>query len=633
MNMNSYNFITVRLGKDSINDINLICSSEVGILSQNFKITVKCTQIPDSYAPNDYAFIWLGSDNNKGAPTKWKQGFKAVGKVTNIIRGASYNETSETTLEIVYIFRDSINRMDILRCAPNEYYWCSSFPLIGIDDHANQTIRLMSGTELSDIKAFFRVLDKTADNFKEEIIKVQPGFEPYFDVYIPSPKDFPNIKSLSDIKRGKDLIKKDSYGPLQQIFFGAPGTGKSDTIDRIIQDVAHTRTTFHPDSDYASFVGAYKPKMSDACSTQRLNLSVEDLAQKLGTYYNDSQLGKIGGIQKFCLDFYPYIDGEYMSVNVSKLLELAGVSDNYNVEINKYLKFCRMLPKRKDDKIVYSFTPQAFLKAYCAAWKQMPEPYFLVIEEINRGNCAQIFGDLFQLLDRNQIGFSKYEIAPDDDIRIFLSSDKKEGFGALTKEQKENFPKESVWKGEELILPPNLYIWATMNTSDQSLFPIDSAFKRRWEWKYIKITNGYKKDDEGNYIKGADGKKIPLNWKIETNGQDWYEFIKQINKIISNMTSSADKQLGYFFCQANEEKRITTETFVSKVLFYLWNDVFKDYGFDDESLFKYKTEDGKEEDLTFPDFYDEDGNVLPDVVKQFIEHVMTWKGDDKKDNN
>ena len=421
--------------------------------------------------------------------------------------------------------------------------------------------------------------------------------------------------------------------PLQQIFFGAPGTGKSDTIDRIVQDVTHTRTTFHPDSDYASFVGAYKPRMSSSSSIQRLNLSVEDLAQKLGTYYNDSQLGKVGGIQKFCLEYYPYIDGEYMSVNVTKLLELAGVSDNYGVEINKYLKFCRMLPKREDNKIVYSFTPQAFLKAYCAAWKQMPEPYFLVIEEINRGNCAQIFGDLFQLLDRNEKGYSKYEVAPDDDIRKFLSSDKKEGFGALTEEQKENFPKDSVWKGEELILPPNLYIWATMNTSDQSLFPIDSAFKRRWEWKYIKITNGYKKNENGEYETDAEGKKIPLNWKIETNGQDWYGFIQQINKIISNMTSSADKQLGYFFCQANEEKKITTETFVSKVLFYLWNDVFKDYGFDDAKLFKYKTEDGKEEDLTFPDFYDEEGSVVDDVVKQFIEHVMAWKGDDKKESN
>ena len=103
-------------------------------------------------------------------------------------------------LEIIYIFRESINRIDILRCAPNEYYWFSSFPLIGIDDHANQTIRLMSGAELSDIKAFFRALDKASDYFKEEIIKVKSGFEPYFDVYIPSPKDVPNTKNLSEVE-------------------------------------------------------------------------------------------------------------------------------------------------------------------------------------------------------------------------------------------------------------------------------------------------------------------------------------------------------------------------------------------------------------------------------------------------
>jgi 5-methylcytosine-specific restriction endonuclease McrBC GTP-binding regulatory subunit McrB len=265
----------------------------------------------------------------------------------------------------------------------------------------------------------------------------------------------------------------------------------------------------------------------------------------------------------------------------------------------------------------------------------MPEPYFLVVEEINRGNCAQIFGDLFQLLDRNKDGYSKYEIAADDDIRKFLCSDIEVGFGGLTEKQKKQFLKESIWKGKELILPPNLRIWATMNTSDQSLFPIDSAFKRRWEWKYVKITNGYEKDDEGKY-KLKDGEKIPLNWKIETNGQDWYGFIQQINKIISNMTSSADKQLGYFFCLADKDGIISTETFVSKVLFYLWNDVFKDYGFEDAGLFKYMKKEGDkevEEDLTFPDFYDEDGNAVDYVVKQFIEHVMDWRGDDKKDNS
>ena len=377
---------------------------------------------------------------------------------------------------------------------------------------------------------------------------------------------FEEIEAMTTKSVYKGSANTEIPFPLQTIFFGAPGTGKSDTVDRITQYVPHTRTTFHPDSDYASFVGAYKPTM------------------KRSTITKD------------------------------------GVTTT-------------------DEKIVYRFIPQAFLKAYCAAWKQMPEPYFLVIEEINRGNCAQIFGDLFQLLDRDNEGFSKYGITADDDIERFLCSDEKVGFVGLSNEQREQFPDEAIWKGKELRLPPNLYIWATMNTSDQSLFPIDSAFKRRWEWKYIKITNGYEKKDNGDFKRDANGNKIKLDWKIETNGEDWYGFICQINRIISNMTSSADKQLGYFFCQANEDRKITTETFVSKVIFYLWNDVFKDYGFEDASLFKYKKVDkdgnrlGDDLDLTFPDFYGEDGNVVPDVVKQFIEHVMAWKGDEKKNNN
>ena len=360
------------------------------------------------------------------------------------------------------------------------------------------------------------------------------------------------------------------------IFYGAPGTGKSNTIKREVDDKGFpkVRTTFHPDSDYSTFVGAYKPT------------SVEVPVMTI--------IGK-----------------EQVSVENAK----------------------------PEKKIVYEFVPQAFLKAYTGAWKNQNVPFFLIIEEINRGNCAQIFGDLFQLLDRNdETGVSKYPISPDEDIQKFLLTDKKYGFKELTDEQKAAIP-EKVLSGELMILPKNLHIWATMNTSDQSLFPIDSAFKRRWDWKYIKITNGYKILENGEYEKDGEGKKIPLDWKIETNEQDWWEFLQQINRIISNMTSSADKQLGYFFCQANNEGKITTETFVSKVIFYLWNDVFKDYGFEDASLFKYKKVDkdgirlGEDLDLTFPDFYDEDGEVVTDVVKQFLEHVKAWKGDEKKDNN
>jgi hypothetical protein len=259
-----------------------------------------------------------------------------------------------------------------------------------------------------------------------------------------------------------------------------------------------------------------------------------------------------------------------------------------------------------DEEIIYEFVPQTFTDAYVYAYKNPTLTTYLVIEEINRGNCAQIFGDLFQLLDRKN-GVSEYKIKADKDLAKYLNEELGKDADGI--------------KDGKLCLPANLCILATMNTSDQSLFPMDSAFKRRWDWKYIKIADAHK------------------DWKIEANGEDWYGFICQINRIISNMTSSADKQLGYFFCQASEDRKITTEAFVSKVIFYLWNDVFKDYGFDDASLFKYKEVDkdgnrfGDDLDLTFPDFYDEDGNVVPDVVAQFIEHVMVWEKDKKKDNN
>ena len=107
--MAPFNFITVRLGKDSIPDIQKICVSGEGALDNPFTINVKCTQIPDNYGFNDYAFLWLGSDNNKGMPTQWKQGFKAIGRVKGVTRGTNYNDTSITNIEIVYIFADLVS--------------------------------------------------------------------------------------------------------------------------------------------------------------------------------------------------------------------------------------------------------------------------------------------------------------------------------------------------------------------------------------------------------------------------------------------------------------------------------------------------------------------------------------------
>lgn len=343
--------------------------------------------------------------------------------------------------------------------------------------------------------------------------------------------------------------------PLQQIYYGAPGTGKSFDIDRITKTYSTIRTTFHPDSDYSTFVGAYKPTMTKS---------------------------KVYGAQGPVLD------------NGSEV---------------------------EENRITYTFIKQAFLKAYLGAWKKYADggdevqPQFLVIEEINRGNCAQIFGDLFQLLDRSSNGFSTYPIEADADLQkeienAFSEEDEYKIEGDLdvagaVKGYTSNYGKslsEDIKSGRVLLLPNNLYIWATMNTSDQSLFPIDSAFKRRWDWKYVRITNGYERDEQGEFRTDEQGNRIPLNWKIKADNNtevDWWAFVQAIDNEIADKTDSDDKKLGYFFCKPQgDSKTIDVETFVGKVIFYLWNDVFKD---EDADIFKLSADKA-----TFDQFYTED---------------------------
>lgn len=301
--------------------------------------------------------------------------------------------------------------------------------------------------------------------------------------------------------------------PIQQILFGAPGTGKSHTLnsDANITEQNSIRTTFHPDSDYSTFVGCYKPT-------------------------KDEESGEI----------------------------------------------------------TYDFTPQAFTNAYVAAWKNAQTPFFLIIEEINRGNCAQIFGDIFQLLDRDEYGYSSYKTTPDQDLANFISK------------QFENtdIDDEELKSGKKMQLPPNLHIWATMNTSDQSLFPIDSAFKRRWDWRYIPIDY----TDRGHFIACGDTQ------------YSWADFLQKVNDKVEAVTQSEDKKLGYWFMgNGAEQKEITIDRFVSKVIFYLWNDVFKDFGKSGNTIFK-------DSFAKFHLFFGFSGKPKVDVVKAFLDALEVKSG-------
>ena len=289
----------------------------------------------------------------------------------------------------------------------------------------------------------------------------------------------------------------------QIIYYGCPGSGKSHMVKEITNTIDPNyvfRTTFHPDTDYASFVGCYKPRMND------------------------------------------------------------GV-------------------------IEYSFTPQIFTNAYIKAWEDTSKPVYLIIEEINRGNCAQIFGDLFQLLDRDKVtGKSEYPIKADKDLVAHI--EKVLGVGH-----------EGIKNGE-LCLPSNLIIYATMNTSDQSLFPMDSAFKRRWDWEYVPI----------NYSKDIDSGKFVIEIDDDTK-YSWVEFLESVNDKIYDATNSEDKQMGNFFIK----KSIKANEFVNKVMFYLWNEVCKEEYGTQRNFFR-KGKEGKTE-FKFTELF---GDNQATILKEFM---------------
>lgn len=398
------------------------------------------------------------------------------------------------------------------------------------------------------------------DDFINRILKYNyfwiPSNKDNFDL---STKEYISYMNMADTpynvvefnKEEADKIKTNlEIYPLQQIYYGAPGTGKSFDVNNITKGYSTIRTTFHPDSDYSTFVGAYKPTMEET---------------------------PVYGAQ--------------------------------GVEV------------AKEKRITYTYVKQAFLKAYLGAWQkyakcgETAEPQFLVIEEINRGNCAQIFGDLFQLLDRGDNGFSTYPIEADSDLQSEIKAAFADGgeyaleneltVDSVVEEYKSNYRETlsaDIKNGHVLLLPNNLYIWATMNTSDQSLFPIDSAFKRRWDWRYVKIADAGK------------------GWKIQCGNEycDWWKFVEEINKRIAKETSSDDKKLGYFFCKPTKDSDVIKEnTFVGKVLFYLWNDVFKD---GDVSLFKVSDDENAE--ICFDAFYSNDNNVNFKAIKKFLVGVV-----------
>jgi 5-methylcytosine-specific restriction endonuclease McrBC GTP-binding regulatory subunit McrB len=371
-----------------------------------------------------------------------------------------------------------------------------------------------------------------------------------------------NPQSLQ--KQGND---KTMTSPIQKIFFGCPGTGKSHQIsndidggivkkilgiDKDVHPENLIKTVFHPEYTYGDFMGKLMPM----------------------TMKDDNKTSSV---------YYQFYEGHFLKA-----------------------------------------LGQAYKNIIAAKKGEVPQNVALVIDEINRGNSSAIFGTVFQLLDRSQDGWSAYGIdisdlefrklveligfTPKDDIYKYENED---GWKELNK-----FPvfeltkiklKDSKAVGSSIRIPPNLSIFGTMNTSDNSIYFMDNAFKRRWEWEYVDwsqdndekldtvILEGYGNDDSGN----------PKKWK---------DLVKQFNDFIKKNHNSVrsgrieDMQIGYRFINTGT---VTENQIKNKLMFFIWDSVFNR---DKNPLRKLLGDD--KELVTFGDFIK--------YHKEFVEELLDY---------
>ncbi|MEK4627361.1 MAG: hypothetical protein ABS944_15610 [Solibacillus sp.] len=371
----------------------------------------------------------------------------------------------------------------------------------------------------------------------------------------------------------KTSIKSDFQH--NRIIFGAPGTGKSYELNRdkdtlLKNGGEYERVTFHPDYSYANFVGTYKPTMLDPVNDHIvsedekgvLSILLDDKTaqEKYDLLYDKF---KEGDLTRLPLLLGLYNDDKFKTKKKdgSNASGDNSVERNHGRAIRPYVNL--ISNKKSASEIVYEYVPGPFMRTYVKALKNAqtdnPKPYLLIVEEINRANVAAVFGDVFQLLDRDDDNVSEYAIQTSEDIKKYLAKE----LGGKPQEY------------SEIKIPNNMFIWATMNSADQGVYPMDTAFKRRWNFDYLSI-NHNENDIKGNFV--TMGSEVYLR-EIE-----WNELRKAINNTLSSYKINEDKLLGPYFLSRKvvvprAGNKINADIFISafksKVLMYLFDDAAK----------------------------------------------------------
>lgn len=454
---NKNQFVVIRLGKDSVDDIRQIDKLPYP-LEEPLDFRFSCKQVESKIAVGAYAFIYLGSDNNKGIATDWKKGLRCIARIEKIDGWENFQSTCTLTLKIFLNFPESVEKHDFLEKTPGLYRFFSDYPVIGLTSSRNNAIQLAAEGRSSSSSAVLTSLSK-----------IIPRLQEFSDVFLPELK---SLYGFSEEKAAKntdgEAISESGSQKLigeNKIFFGAPGVGKSFAIDRSINLANTVRTVFHEDYTHSDFVGSYKPVLDETSG---------------------------------------------------------------------------------DRSIIYAFSPGPFAIALSNALRDPNNHHYLVIEELNRGRAANILGDIFQLLDRDDNGDSQYQIDfVDPAFKRFISQETSSNLSKIT-------------------IPHNLSIFASLNSADQGVYSLDTAFKRRWEFVHIPISFDHAHTIAEIDIKFPDGNIRQVSWK---------SFAIAINNALLDLGIPEDRCLGQFFVTQKEAGDRTL--FFSKVFLYLWEDVLR----------------------------------------------------------
>ncbi|MBQ8279128.1 MAG: AAA family ATPase [Roseburia sp.] len=364
-----------------------------------------------------------------------------------------------------------------------------------------------------------------------------------------------------------------------RILFGAPGTGKSFTLNQDREELLgkenetdYERVTFHPDYSYANFVGTYKPTMVSyeddlvlGEDKKRIIAILQDKSktaqEKYDLLYDEF---KDEGLTRLPVLLGIYTDDNFKTRKLDGTDAIGdnSVERNHGRAIRPYVNLSTVNSDNK--QIAYEYVPGPFMRVLVKALKSAmsgnAKPHLLIVEEINRANVAAVFGDVFQLLDRDKNGISEYAISTSNDMRAYLAQELGVDESAV----------------ETIKIPDNMFIWATMNSADQGVFPMDTAFKRRWDFTYLGIDDAVE-----TFSDKILSRKYALGTGANARLISWNELREAINDVLSSelFNINEDKLLGpYFISKAVLESDDDTDfidVFKNKVLMYLFDDAVK----------------------------------------------------------